>query len=101
MINAVASAGEQPQLAWDFVQANFDALLAKQGPSFRDQFVPSFMTNFTDEAHAAELAAFAPSQSTSGGRVMVARAVQAIAISADLSQRVLPAADAWIKAHKP
>lgn len=101
MINAVASAGEQPQLAWDFVQANFDTLLVKQGPSFRDQFVPNFMTNFTDQAHAAELAAFAPSQSTSGGRVMVARSLQAIAISADLAARVLPAADAWIRAHKP
>ncbi|WP_456734313.1 ERAP1-like C-terminal domain-containing protein [Bradyrhizobium sp. USDA 3364] len=101
MINAVASAGEQPQLAWGFVQANFDTLLARQGPNFRDQFVPNFMTNFTDEAHAAQLAAFAPSQSTSGGRVMVARAVQAIAISTDLATRMLPAADAWIKAHKP
>ena len=101
MIGAVASAGEQPQLAWDFVQANFDALLAKQGPNFRDQFVPNFMTNFTDQAHAVELAAFAPSQSTSGGRVMVARALQAIAISSDLSQRVLPTADAWIMTLKP
>ncbi|MDH2383521.1 M1 family metallopeptidase [Bradyrhizobium sp. CER78] len=101
MISTVASAGEQPQLAWDFVRANFDTLLARQGPNFRDQFVPNFMTNFTDEAHAAELAAFAPSQSTSGGRVMVARSIQAIAISADLAARVLPAADAWIRAHKP
>ncbi|UFX47038.1 M1 family metallopeptidase [Bradyrhizobium sp. 41S5] len=101
MINAVASAGEQPQLAWDFVQANFETLLAKQGPSFRDQFVPNFMINFTDQGHAAELAAFAPSQSTSGGRVTVARSLQAIAISADLAARVLPAADAWIRAHKP
>ncbi|WP_420969181.1 M1 family metallopeptidase [Bradyrhizobium sp. B120] len=101
MINAVASAGEHPQLAWDFVQANFDTLLARQGPSFRDQFVPNVMTNFTDQAHAAELAAFAPSQSTRGGRVMVARSLQAIAISADLAARVLPAADGWIRAHKP
>jgi aminopeptidase N len=101
MINAVASAGEQPQLAWDLVQTNFDTLLAKQGPNFRDQFVPNFMTNFADETHAAQLAAFAPSQSTSGGRVMVARALQAIAISADLTARVLPATDAWIRAHKP
>jgi triacylglycerol lipase len=35
-------------------------------------------------AHAAELAAFAPAQSTAGGRVMVARALETIAISADL-----------------
>lgn len=101
MINAVASAGEHPQLAWDFVQANFDTLLARQGPNFRDQFVPNFMINFTDQDHAAQLAAFAPSQSTSGGRVTVARSLQAIAISADLAARVLPVADAWIKAHKP
>lgn len=101
MINAVAGAGDQPQLAWEFVRANFDALLARQGPNFRDQFVPNFMPNFTDQAHAAELAAFAPSQSTSGGRVMVARSLQAIAISADLAARVLPATEAWITAHKP
>jgi len=101
MISTVASAGEQPQLAWDFVQANFDTLLAKQGPNFRDQFVPTLMTNFTDQAHAAELAAFAPSQSTSGGRVMVARSLESIAISADLTTRVLPAVDAWIRTHKP
>lgn len=101
MISTVAGSGEQPQLAWDFVQAHFDALLAKQGPNFRDQFVPNFMTNFTDETHAAELAAFAPSQSTSGGRVMVARALESIAISGGLVARVLPAVDDWIRAHKP
>jgi aminopeptidase N len=100
MISTVASAGEQPDLAWEFVQKNFDALLAKQGPGFRDQFIANFMTNFTDEAHAAELAAFAPAQSTTGGRVMVARALESIAISADFKTRALPAVEAWIKARK-
>jgi aminopeptidase N len=97
MINTVASSGEQPDLAWDFVQANFDALATKQGPSFRDFFVANFMTNFSDDAHAAELRAFAPAQATSGGRVMTARALETIAISADLKARALPAIDAWIK----
>ena len=100
VISTVASAGEQPDLAWEFVQRNFDALLAKQGPGFRDQFIANFMTNFTDEAHAAELEAFAPAQSTTGGRVMVARALESIAISADFKARVLPAVDAWIKVRK-
>jgi len=97
IINAVASSGEQPDLAWDFVQNNFDALLAKQGPSFRDGFIANFMTNFSDQAHAAELAHFVPAQATSGGRVMVARALETIAIAADLKTRVLPAIDAWIR----
>jgi hypothetical protein len=99
MINAVASSGEQPDLAWDFVRKNFDTLLARQGPAFRDQFVANLMTNFSDDSHAAELAAFAPAQATSGGRVMTARALETIAISADLKARALPAVDAWIKAQ--
>jgi aminopeptidase N len=100
MIGAVAGSGEQPDLAWDFVQKNFDALLARQGPAFRDQFVANLMTNFSDAAHAAELAAFAPVQATSGGRVMTARAMETIAIAADLKARALPAVDAWIKQRK-
>jgi hypothetical protein len=100
LIGSVASSGEQPDLAWDFLQKNYDALFAKQGPAFRDQFIANFMTNFSDEGHAAELAAFAPVQATSGGRVMAGRAQEVIAISADLKSRALPAVEAWIKARK-
>jgi aminopeptidase N len=99
VINAVAASGEQPDLAWDFVQKNFDALAVRQGPSFRDSFIANFMTNFSDDAHAAELKRFAPAQATSGGRVMTARALETIAIAADLKARALPAIDAWIGEH--
>jgi aminopeptidase N len=100
VINSVAFSGEQPDLAWEFLQKNYDALLAKQGPQFRDQFIANFMTNFSDERRAAELAAFAPVQATSGGRVMAGRAQETIAISADLKARALPAIDAWIRERK-
>ena len=100
LIGSVASSGEQPELAWDFLQKNYDALFAKQGSQFRDQFIANFMTNFSDEGHAAELAAFAPVQATSGGRVMAGRAQEVIAISADLKTRALPAIDAWIRERK-
>ncbi|THD65387.1 MAG: M1 family peptidase [Bradyrhizobium sp.] len=99
VINTVASSGEQPDLAWDFVRMNFDALAAKEGPSFRDFFVADFMTNFSDEAHAAELAHFAPAQATTGGRVITARALETIALSADLRTRALPAIDTWIRSR--
>jgi aminopeptidase N len=100
VINTVASSGEQPDLAWDFVQGNFDTLAARQGPSFRDEFVAGFMTNFSDETHADELARFAPASTTSGGRVRVARALETIALAADLKARALPAIEAWAKPHK-
>jgi aminopeptidase N len=99
IISQVAGAGFQPQLAWDFIQKNFDVLTARQGPDFGDQFVPSFMTNFHDEAHAEELRRFAPAQATSGGRVTTARALEAIAIYADLTARVLPQVDRFVGEH--
>jgi aminopeptidase N len=100
LIGSVASSGEQPDLAWDFLQKNYDALFAKQGAQFRDLFIPNFMTNFSDERHAAELAAFTPVQATSGGRVMAGRAQEVIAISVDLKSRALPAVEAWIRERK-
>ena len=100
LISEVAQSGWQPQLAWDFIQKNYDALIARQGPDFRDQFIPNFMINFRDEAHAAELAQFAPAQATTGGRVMTARAMEAIALSADVKARVLPAIDRWVSERK-
>ena len=99
MINNVTSSGERPDLAWEFIQKNYEALATRLGPQFRDAFVANFMTNFSDDAHAGELAHFAPAQATSGGRVMMARALETIAISADLKTRALPAIDAWIKTH--
>ncbi|WFU15962.1 M1 family metallopeptidase [Bradyrhizobium sp. CB3481] len=100
LINSVGFSGEQPGLAWEFLQKNYDALFVKLGPQFRDQFVASFMTNFSDERRAAELAGFTPAQATSGGRVTAGRAQETIAISADLKARALPAIEAWIKERK-
>ena len=101
VINTVASSGEQPELAWDFVQQNLDRLTTRQGPSFSDTFIPELMTNFSDNGHANELAHFGPALATSGGRVMVARSLETIAIAADLKARALPTFDAWIKARDP
>ena len=96
VISTVAATGEQPELAWEFVRTNFDALASKLGPSFRDLFVANFMTNFSDDAHAAALKAFAPAQASSAGRLTTARALETIAISADFKARALPAVEAWI-----
>jgi aminopeptidase N len=97
VLNLVASAGEQPELAWEFVQRNFAVLAAKQGPSFRDYFVSNFMLSFSDADRAAELASFAPVHATSGGRAVAARAQEAILIDAEFKARALPAIDDWIK----
>src|SRR5262249_7169684 len=97
VFNSVAGPGEQPELAWAFALQHFETLATKQGPSFRNYFAANFMTNFTDAARAAELAAFAPAQATSGGRMVSARSQEAILLSADLKARALPAIADWLK----
>jgi aminopeptidase N len=96
LIFGVASAGEHPDLAWAFVQQNFAALSSKQGPYFRDNFAANLMTNFSDRAHAAELASFAPAQVTSGGRMMSARTQETILTDADFIAQILPRVDDWV-----
>ena len=89
-------AAEHRELAWDFVRANFTALAAKQGPSFRSTFASNLMANFADRERAAELASFAPVHETSGGRIIAARAEERILTDADFVARQLPAIDDWI-----
>jgi aminopeptidase N len=97
VINAVAAAGEQPEVAWDFLRENFQTLANKQGPSFRNYFVSNFMTNFSDAARAAELAQFAPVQATSGGKLVAARSAEAIVLGSELKARALPAIAEWLR----
>jgi aminopeptidase N len=97
LISTVASSGEHRYLAWAFVKANFSALAQKQGPSFRNTFASNLMTNFTDAAHATELASFEPVHETSGGRRVAERSEERIMTDADFAVRQLPAVDEWVK----
>jgi hypothetical protein len=96
LVFGVASAGEHPDLAWAFVQENFAALASRQGPFFRDSFAANLMANFSDRAHAGELASFAPAQETAGGRMMSGRTRETILTDADFIARTLPAVDDWV-----
>jgi aminopeptidase N len=97
LIFGVAGAGEHPDLAWTFVQANFSALASRQGPFFRDNFAANLLSNFSDRAHAAELASFSPARETSGGRTMAARTEENILTDADFIAQTLPAVDDWVR----
>jgi hypothetical protein len=86
------------------VKTNFAALAARQGPAFANSFAANLLANFTDAAHAEELANFAPAHATSGGRQIAARAYERIMTEADFATRHLPTIDTWVKeraAHPP
>lgn len=74
-----------------------DALLAKQRPQFRDQFIANVMTNFSDEAMPSNSPPLHLCRRLPVGGVMTTRATETIAIAADRKARALPAVDAWIR----
>ena len=57
------------------------------------------MTNFSDDGHAAELAAFWPGAGDLRWPCHGGAGAETIAIAVDLKARALPAFDAWIKAR--
>jgi aminopeptidase N len=97
LIWTVASGGEQTALAWSFIKANLDALVARHGVDYRDNQIPYLLTNSADPATAAELRAFTPVLQTGGGRVNAARAEDDILTHADIVARQLPAIETWIR----
>ena len=92
----IVGAGQHPELALQFVVANFEALAAKRSPEFRLFFVSSLMSDFVDRAHAEELAKFAPVHETAGGRIEAARAEAHILEAADFRTHQLRAIDEWV-----
>ena len=96
LLQAIASAGEQPELVWDFLQTHFAALAARPGASFRDSFVGDFMRNFSDAEHAHALATFSPARASTPARAAAERAYEAILADAAFKERALPAVAAWI-----
>jgi aminopeptidase N len=71
-------------------------LALRQGPFFRDSFATNLLANFSDRAHAGELASFAPAQETAGGRMMSGRTQEIILTDADFIAQTLPAVDDWV-----
>lgn len=97
MIRAIAWEGEQAEAAWVFLQRNFKTLADKQGSSFRNDYIASFMKNFSERRFAVELAGFAPAYATPSARQAAKRAEEDINFAADFKARALPAIDEWIR----
>ena len=100
LLQTIASAGEQPELVWDFLQKHFAALAARPGASFRASFIGDFMRNFSDAEHAQALATFGPARTSAGARAAAERAYEAILTDAAFKERTLPAVAAWIAGNR-
>lgn len=96
LVSQVASAGEQPELAWAFTQEHREELDAKLDALGRINFVPAVMRAFLDPARAQALEAYARKNLPSGAKSQVAKAAEMIRLKADLKMRLIPKIRRWL-----
>jgi aminopeptidase N len=101
LVIQLARTGEQPDLAWNFVQAHRKQLDAKLDAVGMIGFVPSVMRGFSDAARVPEFEAYAQKNLPSGAKSEVAKAAEEIRLKAELKARVLPEIAKWITAKAP
>lgn len=95
LVRRVADVGEHPQLAWEFLKANLQPLLAKQAFFSRYTYVANVANNFNDDAHAQELLDFARTSLPPEAMIEIKKIAERIAFRDELQQRELPKIDAW------
>jgi aminopeptidase N len=95
-VSAVA-ANEHPVLAWDYAQANIEALLKQVTFFGRNRYVADIMAPFTDAARADELEAYVKKNLPPDAMAETLKTSDRIRHYAAVKQRELPAIDAWVK----
>jgi aminopeptidase N len=97
----VASAGEQPEIAWNFAQANREKLDAKLSAVGVVRFVPYLMRGFSEAQRANELETYAQKYMPAGAKSEVEKAAEEIRFNADLKARIIPEIHNWLSQKNP
>ena len=99
LVQRVAGGSEQPELAWEFAQKHITELIAKLSSFRANDYVADIFENFSDNARAEELEAWAKKNLPPDAAPSTAKAADAIRFKAALKDRLLPEIDAWWRAH--
>jgi aminopeptidase N len=92
----VAMVGEQPEIAWNFAQANREKLDAKLSAVAVVRFVPYLMRGFSEAQRANELETYAQKYMPAGTKSEVEKAAEKIRFNADLKARIIPEIHKWL-----
>jgi aminopeptidase N len=97
LVPEVSFAGEQPALAWKYVEAHRAQLDKKLDSLGKINFAAGVMGGFSDASRADELEAFARKYLPPGAKRNVDKAAERIRFKADLKARLLPEINRWIE----
>jgi aminopeptidase N len=101
LVIEVATAGEQPEIAWDFAQANREKLDAKLSAYLAARFVPNVMRGFSEAQRATELETYAQKYMPAGAKSEVEKAAEEIRFNADFKAQILPEIHKWLSQKSP
>ena len=99
LVPQVATAGEQPELAWDFARRHMKELLAELEAFRVNGYVPAIMGSFSDEAHADELESYVKQNIGEGALPKAKEAAEGIHFNASFKEHELPGIDKWVEAQ--
>jgi aminopeptidase N len=89
LVSKVARESDRPDLAWEFANANFKALLAKVDALGANSYIPSLFTFFTDPNRIEELRSFARAHLSEASAMPVEIAADEIRFRDDLRRRLI------------
>jgi aminopeptidase N len=101
LIALVARAGEQPEIAWNFAQANREKLDPKLGAVLAVRFVPYLMRGFSDVQRANQLETYGQKYMPAGAKGEVEKAAEEIRFNADFKARIIPEIHKWLAQKNP
>jgi aminopeptidase N len=93
----LATEGEHPAIAWEFVTTHFKEVQQRMGLDRRNRLVWSIAGGFTEDSRADELVAFAKAYLTPGAMPEVEDTANLIRFRAKLKAKTLPVVDDWVK----
>jgi aminopeptidase N len=99
LIQGVASNGQRPDLAWNFLVANFDAIAAGLDSGQRNELPATVASRFADASSALELREFAAHHIPADARAEADKAAAMIELRAKVRAERLPEVDGWLAEH--
>ena len=95
LVTKVARESDRPDLAWEFTQSNFKALLAKVDALGANTYIPSLFTFFNDPKRIEELRRFAADKLSPASKKPVEIAADEIRFRAQLRKRLTDQIASW------
>ena len=97
-LESLATEGDHPEIAWEFVTKHLDELQRRFGAARRNRLVLACASGFADQRHANDLIDFSKENLPGDAIPSAEKTAELIQFRAKLKAKELPVIDKWIEA---